>query len=115
MDVKNLRLDEFIDRMGQDSGFKVQGYHRELLKRLNGGTRIITQWPRLGKKWMMEKQIHLQFWTVLTKLLEHFNSIHPWDKSIIQQLLKGGMTKEEIKQFRDLTLKASKAYYGKRN
>tara|TARA_R110000803_G_scaffold74845_1_gene138943 strand:- start:523 stop:747 length:225 start_codon:yes stop_codon:yes gene_type:complete len=55
------------------------------------------------------------FWDSVQKIVDFFNSSHPFDKSLIQDLVKGGMTKNEIIQFRELTLKAAKAYYGKGN
>lgn len=55
------------------------------------------------------------FWDSIQKVVDFFNSSHPFDKSLIQDLIKGGMTKDEIIQFRELTLKAAKAYYGKSN
>lgn len=53
------------------------------------------------------------FWKSIQKIVDFFNSHHPFDKSLVQDLIKGGMTKEEVKQFRELSLKAAKAYYGK--
>lgn len=53
------------------------------------------------------------FWGSIQRIVDFFNSHHPFDKVLVQDLLKGGMTKEEVKQFRDLILKAAKAYYGK--
>lgn len=113
MDARDMPLDKFIDLMGQDCGFKIQPYHRDILKAVAGSKRVIISWPRAGRNWIMEKQHHVKFWVALKSLIEHFNSDHPWDKSIVQKLMEGGMSKEEIKKFRELTLKASKAYYGK--
>lgn len=53
------------------------------------------------------------FWDCIEKLVVFFNSAHPFDKSIVQDLLNGGMSQREIKKFRKLTLKAARAYYGK--
>jgi hypothetical protein len=110
---------EFIDRMCQDSDFPIQKHHikfmGEVIKALEDkDSRMIIMMPRrIGRTYLMEKARHLKFWKTINSLLEHFQSLHPYDKNIIQELLKGGMTKDEVTQLRELLLKAAKAYYGK--
>ena len=55
------------------------------------------------------------FWDSIQRLVDFFNSSHPFDRLLIQDLVKGGMTEKEVIQFRELTLKAAKVYYGKSN
>ena len=55
-----------------------------------------------------------QFFSAIEFITKSLNSHHPYDKAIIQEFIQGGMTKEEVKQFRDLTLKAAKTYYGQK-
>ena len=57
---------------------------------------------------------HLDFWAGINQVVKFFNSPHPWDKAVITELIKGGMTEKEVVQFRDLSLKAAIVFYGKK-
>ena len=52
-----------------------------------------------------------KFFDSVANMMNQLNSSHPFDKEIIQELLDGGMSQDDVEHLRELVLKASKAYY----